>query len=314
MQQRTRNGAGPSAMNGATFMTGVLRVKYLFLLTCSLAIAAPALAQDAAPEDDGAKVIVLTHPVRESYITVLGTGWRDRIVSNGQSISIVGQDEIAAIQGPDLTRVLERLPGVSLARSGPLGSQTSLFVRGANSQQVVVTLDGVRLADVAAPSGGFDLGTLVPAGIGKIELLRGSNSVVWGADAIGGVLALTSAGADGVRGGIEYGANDTLSADLSLGTSSAGRGIAFSGGHVRSDGISAFAGGTEPDGFRQWHGSLNGFADLTRKPDAEGRGPLCRQPGRFRRLPAARLCLRRYAGVPDHAAGLGPGLARLRGG
>lgn len=257
---------GPFRHERQSFMTGVLRVKYLFLLGCSLTIAAPALAQEvqeAGVADDGSKVIILTHPIREDYITVLGTGWRDRIVTSGQSVSIVGPDEIAAVQGPDLTRVLERLPGVSLARSGPLGSQTSLFVRGANSQQVVVTLDGVRLADVAAPSGGFDLGTLVPAGIGKIELLRGSNSVVWGSDAIGGVLALTSAGVDGVRGGIEYGANDTLSADVGLGTSSDGRGITFTGSHVRSDGISAYARGTEPDGFRQWQGSLNGYVDLT---------------------------------------------------
>ena len=80
---------------------------------------------------------------------------------NGQSISVIGLDGIRQVQGPDLARVLERLPSVSLARSGPLGSQTSLFVRGANSQQLVVTLDGVRLADVAAPSGGFDFGTLM---------------------------------------------------------------------------------------------------------------------------------------------------------
>lgn len=249
-------------MNDTSFMTGVLRVKYLYLLTCSLVLATPALAEEAAPKHDGSKVITLAHPVGDDYITVLGTGWRDRIVDSGQSISIVGPDEIAAVQGPDITRVLERLPGVSLARSGPLGSQTSLFLRGANSQQVVVTLDGVRLADVAAPSGGFDLGTLVPAGIGKIELLRGSNSVVWGSDAIGGVLALTSAGVDGLRGGIEYGAHDTLSVDAQLGTLGQAHGLTISGGHVRSDGISAFAGGAEPDGFRQWHGSINGHVDL----------------------------------------------------
>lgn len=201
--------------------------------------------------------------VRDEAITVVASGTAQPVSQTGQSISVIGAAEIAAAQGPDLTRVLERLPGVSLARSGPLGSQTSLFVRGASSQQVVVTLDGVRLADVAAPSGGFDLGTLMTGAIDKIELLRGSNSVVWGSDAIGGVLALTSAQIDGLRAGIEYGANDTLTADATLGTQGSGYGLTVSGGHVRSDGISAYAPGAEADGFRQWHGSLRGYADLT---------------------------------------------------
>ena len=245
---RIRIVAAPFAMNGSSFMLEGLRVKYLFLLTSSLLSAVPALAQD----------VPLDEP-----ITVVASGTAQPLSQTGQSISVIGADEIAAVQGPDLTRVLERLPGVAIARSGPLGSQTSLFVRGANSQQLVVTLDGVRLADVAAPSGGFDIGTMVAGGIDRIELLRGSNSVIWGSDAIGGVLALTSAKLDGMRAGIEYGANDTLSADVSLGTQRDGYGLTISGGHVRSDGISAFAGGTEPDGFRQWHGAVRGQADLT---------------------------------------------------
>jgi len=223
-------------------------VKFLFLLASPLTFISPALAQERAVDET---------------ITVVASGTAQPLSQTGQSISVIGAETIAAVQGPDLTRVLERLPGVALARSGPLGSQTSLFVRGANSQQLVVTLDGVRLADVAAPSGGFDIGTLTSGGIDKIELLRGSNSVVWGSDAIGGVLALTSAQFDGVRAGIEYGANDTLTADATLGTQREGYGLTVSGGHVRSQGISAFAGGTEADGFRQWHGALRGHADLT---------------------------------------------------
>lgn len=252
-------------MNGSSFMMEGIRVKYLFLLATSLTIATPALAQedfDLAQDNEQAQVAG-TRRVPDEAITVVASGSAQPISQTGQSISVIGAAEIAAVQGPDLVRVLERLPGVSLARSGPLGSQTSLFLRGANSQQVVVTLDGVRLADVAAPSGGFDLGTLMTGGIDKIELLRGSNSVVWGSDAIGGVLALSSAQINGVRAGIEYGANDTLTADATLGTSGNGYGLTVSGGHVRSDGISAYAPGTEADGFRQWHGSLRGYASLT---------------------------------------------------
>ena len=149
-----------------------IRVKYLFLIATSLTFATPALAQDAYDEDAEQALPSGRPDVRDEAITVIATGTAQPVSETGQSISVIGAAEISAVQGPDLTRVLERLPGVAVARSGPLGSQTSLFVRGANSQQLVVTLDGVRLADVAAPSGGFDLGTLMTGGIGKVELLR----------------------------------------------------------------------------------------------------------------------------------------------
>ncbi len=239
-------------------------MKYLFLIATSVSLATPALAQDDfdLEQDNEQAQVTGSRRAPDEAITVVASGTVQPVNQTGQSISVIGAAEIAAVQGPDLTRVLERLPGVAVARSGPLGSQTSLFVRGANSQQLVVTLDGVRLADVAAPSGGFDLGTLMTGAIDKIELLRGSNSVVWGSDAIGGVLALTSAQIDGLRAGVEYGANDTLTADATLGTSGQGYGLTISGGHVRSDGISAYAPGTEADGFRQWHGALRGYASL----------------------------------------------------
>lgn len=249
-------------MNGSSFMLEGIRVKYLFLIATSLTYATPAVAQCTPGDEDCHFIPVSPTRIPDEAITVVATGTSQPISQTGQSISVIGAAEIKSVQGPDLTRVLERLPGVAVARSGPLGSQTSLFVRGANSQQLVVTLDGVRLADVAAPSGGFDLGTLMAGAIDKIELLRGSNSVVWGSDAIGGVLALTSAQIDGLRAGVEYGANDTLTADATLGTSGQGYGLTVSGGHVRSDGISAYAPGTEADGFRQWHGSLRGYASL----------------------------------------------------
>lgn len=234
-------------------------MKYLLLLATSLSVAAPAFAQDDEPES---KEIILYERVRDTYITVVGTGRNQSISETGQSISVIGANEIASIQGPDLTRVLERLPGVTMARSGPLGSQTAVFVRGAPSQQLLVTLDGVRLEDVAAPSGGFDLGTMLPGGIGKIELLRGSNSVVWGSAAMGGVLALTSERFNGVKTGVEYGSNNTVSADATAGMAGEGYNVTASGGYVDTDGISAYAKGTEKDGFRQWHGNLRGEAQL----------------------------------------------------
>jgi len=233
-------------------------VKYLLLLSCSLVVASPAWAQ----EDDN-QIVVADYRIDPDTIVVVATGTRSDISQSGQSISVLNANELASVQGPDLTRALERLPGISYARSGGLGSQTSLFVRGANSEQLLVTIDGVRVEDTAAPSGGFDLGTLLSGGVSRIELLRGSNSLAWGSDAIGGVLAVTTDTSSGARGSVEYGAHDTLDANASLGLNGERYALGLSGGYTRSAGISAFAGGSEADPFRQWHVGGRAAVNLT---------------------------------------------------
>ncbi len=236
-------------------------MKYLFLLGCSFAVAVPALAQDAGAVADD-KSVTLQGRVSDTAITVVGSGQRQRIEDTGQSISIAGIGELQSVQGADLTRTLERLPGVTFVRNGGQGGFTGLFVRGAASEQALVLLDGVRMSDVASPGGGYDLGNMLTGGIGKVELLRGSNSVVWGSRAIGGVLALTSREVAGVEGSVEYGSNDSLNAEASAGIGSESYNVTITAGHSLTDGISAVATGTEPDGYRQSRIGGRARADL----------------------------------------------------
>jgi vitamin B12 transporter len=231
-------------------------MKYLFLLTSALVVATPARAQES-PD------IVLADPIRDTLITVTATGNPICIDQAGQPISVIDSAEIASVQGPDITRVLERLPGVTISRNGGLGSTTSLFVRGANSQQLLVLVDGVRVADVAAPGGGYDFGNLTTGGLGRVELLRGSNSVVWGSEAIGGVLSLTSRDLNGAEASAEYGARDTFDGQVTAGLSNATFGITLNGGYVRTDGISQAASGSERDGFHQYRAGGRAHIELT---------------------------------------------------
>ena len=216
-----------------------------YLLVTSALVASPALAETAQD-------ITMSQDVRDNTITVVATGTTQRIDQTGQSIGVIGRDEIDRVQGPDLTRVLQRLPGVSVVRTGPIGGQTSLFVRGANSDQVLTLLDGVRLADYASPGGNYDYGNLLAGNIERIDLLRGSNSVVWGSQAIGGVLSITTREIDGAEVSGEYGAYDTAYVTGTAGISRDAYAASLSAGYVRTDGFSAKAGGTEPDGFRQY--------------------------------------------------------------
>jgi vitamin B12 transporter len=247
-------------------------MKYLFLLGCSLAVACPALAQEAKPQESyggpwvGSDGVVIdccidgSRTLSDAEITVTATGLWNLRGRTGQSVSVVTAAELDAVQGADLTRVIERLPGVSLSRNGGLGSQTGLNVRGANADQVLVLVDGIRVADYASPGGGYDLGNLLSGNLARVELLRGSNSVAWGSQAIGGVLAVQTREVSGFVGSLEHGAYDTLLGNATAGFTSDRAAASLSAGYARTDGFSAQAGGIENDGYEQW--SLAGRARL----------------------------------------------------
>ncbi len=247
-------------------MMKAIYMKYLFLLGCSFAVSVPAMAQE---QGDGMDEIVGVFERLPDYIwpddtiTVVASGTKLNVDQVGQSVSVLGLREIDAVQGPDLTRVLERLPGVTITRNGGLGNFTGVRVRGADAEQLLVLIDGVRVADTASPAGGYDLGNLVAGEIGKIELLRGSNSVVWGSQAIGGVLAISTRTPDHFNASAEYGARDSFAGQASVGQRGSGYFVGLTGGYLRTDGISTAAIGIEPDAFRQWYVSGRGKLELT---------------------------------------------------
>ena len=215
--------------------------KYLLFGVSLSVLSAPAMAQD------------------EDTITVTATGTRIEVEDTGQAVTVIGEAEIEAVQGADLTRVLERAPGVTITRNGGTGSFTGVRLRGSEAEQVLAIVDGVRVADPSAPSGGFDFGTLLALDLAKIEILRGSNSTIWGSDAIGGVLVASTRAQGGLRAMAEYGARDTASAVVSGGLSDPDTGfLGLSGAWFTTDGLSAAAAGTEVDGYEQW--ALNGHA------------------------------------------------------
>ena len=231
-------------------------ISYRGVLSASVALAglvphSPAQAQSVAPAGEG------------QTITVTATGYALPVNQAGQAISVVDAGEIATVQGPDLTRVLERLPGVFVAREGGVGSQTSLFVRGAESYQLLVLVDGVRVDDVTAPNGGYDLGNVLSGNIERVELLRGSNSVVWGSDAIGGVLAITTAEMNGAQASVEHGSYDSTYATAAAGIKRDSYAATITAGYDYTNGFPAITSGPRNDGFTQWQLTGKGRVDLT---------------------------------------------------
>ncbi len=110
-------------------------------------------------------------------------------------VSVITRAQISASGAPDLIDLLRRQAGVDVARTGGPGEQTSVFIRGTNSNQVLVLINGVRVA--SSNTGSFAWEQLPLDAIERIEIVRGPRAAQWGADAIGGVIQIFTRKLDG---------------------------------------------------------------------------------------------------------------------
>lgn len=123
-------------------------------------------------------------------ITVLGSAKESEVFVNPASVSVVGQEEIKNIAPQSVASYLRKVPGVQIIEEGV----ERISIRGEGSNRVAITIDGQKLSDHS----GYGQPLLIdPASIERIEVLRGSSSVVSGSRAIGGVVnIITKKGAD----------------------------------------------------------------------------------------------------------------------
>ncbi|WP_101774606.1 TonB-dependent receptor plug domain-containing protein [Pasteurella oralis] len=106
------------------------------------------------------------------------------------SVTVLTEKDFSARNATYVSDVLKTVPSVALGISGGRGTLTSLFLRGANSNQTAVIIDGVKMKP--ASNLGFDFGGLSLSNIERIEVLRGEQSALWGSDAMGGVIYITT--------------------------------------------------------------------------------------------------------------------------
>jgi len=247
--------------------TSFLKTTASTLAFCT-GVCAPAIAQDNLAAADP----------REAIVVVTANRTAQPVERVGQSISVVDSEEIERRQTQSVADILRTLPGVSIIRNGGVGATTSVFIRGAESDQTAALIDGVKLNDPSTPGGGFNFGHLLTGNIERIEVLRGPSSVLWGSQAIGGVINMitrqpTEELAVNLRG--EYGYRDTgqLVGNISgkAGPLSASAGA----GYFRTDGISSFSearGGTERDGYENYGANGNFNLALSDAISIDARG------------------------------------------
>lgn len=169
-------------------------------------------------------LLLTTAPVFAEELIVLDeitvtAGYTDTgINETGASVSVLDQQELQ-YSSSGIIQAFENVAGVSMDTSGGLGTVGTISVRGLKQQYVGVRFNGMDITDPSGTQLSYDFGALTGMGLGQVEFVKGSQSAVFGSEAVGGVINLKtlSSNEEGSRGQftVEAGSNETYSSSLS---------------------------------------------------------------------------------------------------
>ena len=207
-------------------------------------------------------------PPQPAEVVVTADREPEPISRTGSSISVVKGETLATSNPGSLVDALRTVPGLDISESGGPGSTTNIRLRGANTGQTLVMIDGIRINDPTAASGDFDFAMFAPSAIERIEVLKGPQSALYGSDAMGGVVnIITKKGSGPAQFNVrtEGGSYGTAVTNGSVTDSPGPWSYAVTGGGQHSNGFSRFGyrippleakyGPLERDGFDRVGGS-----------------------------------------------------------
>lgn len=161
-------------------------------------------------------------------------------VQIASSVTVITSADIERQHYLTVPDTLTAVPGLNVVQSGGPGGQTSVFIRGTNSNQVKVLIDGVDASDPSNPNGAFDFAHLLTGDIARIEVLRGPQSGLYGSDAIGGVISITTKKGEGptkITASLEGGSFQTFNQTAGLSGSQGEFNYAFNVLHFRAGSV-----------------------------------------------------------------------------
>ncbi|WP_414674672.1 TonB-dependent vitamin B12 receptor [Lysobacter sp.] len=234
------------------------------VLLLSLSAATPAFA-DAAATDLDQVVVTAARTVQTQDQTLA-------------AITVIDRAEIERLQPASVAGLLSGRAGISLANNGGPGKATSVFLRGTESDHVLVLVDGIKLG--SATSGGASLQDIPAEQVERIEIVRGPFSSLYGSEAIGGVIQIFTRkphGAFSPNASIGVGSQNTQRVSAGIGGrgSDAQRGgwYAINAAHQDTDGINAYRGtrnfDPDRDGYRNTSLTLQGGYRFSEQWDAD---------------------------------------------
>lgn len=242
-----------------------MNIKKYGLLLSLLSIAPLSFAAtepvDAEGDSDGETIVVTATRTSETIDETLAP------------VTVFTREDIEASQAQTIPELLQSIPGVQFSQLGSRGALTSMYIRGTNSNQSLVLIDGVRSGN---QNGTSDIQYLDLNQVERIEVVRGSRSSLYGADAIGGVIQIftkkgskTQTFAPSVKVG--SGSHAAFEGSASVGGTventqySATSSYERTNGYDTTDGTSSSAFDNDDDAFRNASESLNVTQNFTEK-------------------------------------------------
>ena len=187
----------------------------------------------------------------------------------GSTITVITGSEIEAKQALSVGEVLREVPGLAVNRTGGVGANTQVRIRGAEANQTLTIIDGIEVGDPANGSE-FDFGNLLVHEFERIEVLRGPQTALWGSDAIGGVVNIITRkgiGTPEISTAVEIGSFRTVKGSASYREGGEDHHFALHALGYHTDGISAASedlGNNEQDSYRNRTAHLKfGFSPVS---------------------------------------------------
>ena len=175
-------------------------------------------------------------------IVVYGTKTETLLEEVTSRTVVITRADIELHQWRTVADILHHLPGASLVRNGGDGGLTTVFTRGAKSENTLVLINGIKANDPSGVGRGYDFGNMPTAGIERLEMILGPQTTLYGSDASSGVVnIITRGGGAGFQNavGLEASDSDSIRLDASVGGESGAFQYALSAGYFDGESISA---------------------------------------------------------------------------
>ncbi|MGN6514551.1 MAG: TonB-dependent receptor plug domain-containing protein, partial [Rhizomicrobium sp.] len=238
-----------------------MRRHSLFVLTAFLLASAPAFADDI------------------DTVVVSATRTAQPAAKTGESVTVLDSATLQNLQTVSLTDALALTPGIIVDQSGGIGQLSTISIRGAETGQTLVLIDGVRINDPSGTDDGAILGDVLVNNIDRVEVLRGPQSTLYGSDAVGGVIDIFSKrGGEtpfGVTASAEGGSFDTYHLNAAANGTAGAVEYGAAANFIHTNGISAADkrnGNPETDGYRNFGATANTRIHLSDSVSLDLRG------------------------------------------
>jgi vitamin B12 transporter len=172
----------------------------------------------------------------------------------GSAVTVLDRRQIEAARAENVAELLETVPGLTVNQAGGVGGTASVSIRGADPDQTLVLIDGIRVNDPASTGSEFDFSVFSLGNVERIEVLRGPQSGLYGSDAVGGVINIIMRKGEGEPRAVveaEAGSYNTFAQRAFASGSKDGFSASVAASNFRTSGFSRFSGGTEDDAARK---------------------------------------------------------------